>query len=660
MTRRIRTSLIVLTLLLGALWRVGHLATAQTVPAYPLDPEAFASLGASPFTSAGTYTINASQDQAAPTLSGPGIATPIQGVFFSPSGGSVARDEIAVFTFDVLSIPAGVTVQGAQNANSRPIALLSRSTATIDGTVHVSGAGGGSAGSGGNAGPGGGGGGGGDGDGVSSDGGGGVGFVNGDHGSGSGDGGSVEPGGGGTKGVGGAFGGCGGSGTCTGFTGGVPYGDLSLRLQGGSGGGGGGVSRGPGGAGGGGGGGGAVEVGAVEAVSIEGTILANGGAGGHGDDGGGGGGGAGGGILVHAPVVSLLGALHATGGAGGTGGGHGGGGRVLILTADGTLESGTLDANVNVASGGTSASNGVKELEASDLFNQPPVAQCQDLTVAAGPRCTATASIDNGSFDPDADLLTLTQAPPGPYALGETSVTLTAADRLGRSSSCSAIVTVRDLDAPVIQLQGAEPMTLSCRTAFVDPGATATDNCGGPVAVTPSGAVDPAVPGSYVITYSAADAANNTTASMRTVTVVDTAAPTLTLRPAMRLWPANHRTYTFTASQMVQSVSDACQTSLALGNVVIEKVTSDEPDDVAGDADGSTTGDVAIAANCQAVQVRAERDDTKNGRVYVVTLRVTDASGNTTRRDFTVSVPVSSTGGAAPDGPAQMVTSSCS
>lgn len=35
---------------------------------------------------------------------------------------------------------------------------------------------------------------------------------------------------------------------------------------------------------------------------------------------------------------------------------------MLILTADGTLENGTLAANVNV-------SNGVKELEASDLFN---------------------------------------------------------------------------------------------------------------------------------------------------------------------------------------------------------------------------------------------------------------------------------------------------
>ncbi len=56
-----------------------------------------------------------------------------------------------------------------------------------------------------------------------------------------------------------------------------PYGDLSLKLQGGSGGGGGGGEG-----GGGGGGGGAVEIGAVEAVSIGGMVLADGGAGGWG------------------------------------------------------------------------------------------------------------------------------------------------------------------------------------------------------------------------------------------------------------------------------------------------------------------------------------------------------------------------------------------
>ena len=455
----------------------------------------------------------------------------------------------------------------------------------------------------------------------------------------------MEPGGGGA-----GSGGSGGSGGSFGGGRGA-YGDLSLKLQGGSGGGGGGNDSGAGG-----GGGGAVEIGAVGALNIVGMVRANGGAGGNGFIAGGGGG-AGGGILVYAPAVSLSGTLTATGGAGGAGvaqhlnGGSGGGGRVLILTADGTLESGTLDANVTVG-------NGVKELEASDLFNQPPIAQCQNATVAAGASCTAAASIDDGSSDPDGDPFTLAQAPPGPYALGTTSVTLTATDPLGASSSCSATVTVLDQDAPVIQLQGTEPMTLTCRTAFVDPGATATDNCGA-VTVTPSGTVNTAVPGNYVITYSAADAANNTSARMRTVTVVDTTAPMLTLRPAMRLWPPNHRAYIITTSQMVQSVSDACQTTLGLSHVVIEKVTSDEPDDVAGVVDGITTGDIALAANCQAVQLRAERDETKNGRVYVVTLRVTDAAGNTTRRDFTVSVPVTSNGGAAPDAPAHTLTSSC-
>src|SRR5262249_57333643 len=96
---------------------------------------------------------------------------------------------------------------------------------------------------------------------------GGLGFVNGSPGSDSdgGHGGSVETAGGGS-GSGGAGGG-GGS-----FGGGLrAYGDLSLKLQGGSGGGGGGGE-----AGGGGGGGGAVEIGAVGNISLGGMALANG------------------------------------------------------------------------------------------------------------------------------------------------------------------------------------------------------------------------------------------------------------------------------------------------------------------------------------------------------------------------------------------------
>ncbi len=79
-----------------------------------------------------------------PILIGPGRATTIAtGRFHSPSGGTVFKDEIAVFTFDSISIPAGVIVRGARNDNSRPIALLSKGEITIDGVVDVSGENGG-------------------------------------------------------------------------------------------------------------------------------------------------------------------------------------------------------------------------------------------------------------------------------------------------------------------------------------------------------------------------------------------------------------------------------------------------------------------------------------------------------------------------------------
>lgn len=171
MQRRITTTFLALSLLLSlALWSAGRNVKATTMLAASsqLNPTAFTSLGASPFTTAGTYLIDASRNNAAPTLTELGLAAPIVGVFYSPSSGVVLRDELAVFTFNALTIPTGVTVQGVRNANSRPLALLSQSTITLDGTLDVSGPGGGAAsgkigGVGGNAGPGGGGGGGGDG-----------------------------------------------------------------------------------------------------------------------------------------------------------------------------------------------------------------------------------------------------------------------------------------------------------------------------------------------------------------------------------------------------------------------------------------------------------------------------------------------------------------
>ncbi len=52
--------------------------------------------------------------------------------------------------------------------------------------------------------------------------------------------------------------------------------------------------------------------------------------------------------------------------------------------------------------------------------------------------------------------------------------------------------------------------------------------------------------------------------------------------------------------------------------------------------------------------------DGKNGRVYTVTLRVRDSSGNTTRATYKVSMPIDQSGaGAVDSGAKQTVTSSC-
>src|SRR5579859_5434480 len=79
--------------------------------------------------------------------------------------------------------------------------------------------------------------------------------------------------------------------------------------------------------------------------------------------------------------------------------------------------------------------------------NQLPVAVAHDVTViAANTGGTASASIDNGSSDPDGDAITLTQTPAGPYAVGTTPVMLTVVDTKGATSQASANVTVRNPD----------------------------------------------------------------------------------------------------------------------------------------------------------------------------------------------------------------------
>ena len=131
------------------------------------------------------------------------------------------------------------------------------------------------------------------------------------------------------------------------------------------------------------------------------------------------------------------------------------------------------------------------------------------------------------------------------------------------------------------------------------------------------------------------------------VTVTDDEAPTITTVGSASLWPPNHQYVTFNLSDLVTSVSDNCDSSIGVEDVVITTVTSDEPENTAGD--GNTLNDIVIAGDCQSVQLRSERIGSSNGRVYTITVQVTDSNGNTSTATIKVNVPHSQNGSAAVD-----------
>jgi hypothetical protein len=87
-------------------------------------------------------------------------------------------------------------------------------------------------------------------------------------------------------------------------------------------------------------------------------------------------------------------------------------------------------------------------------------------------------------------------------------------------------------------------------------------------------------------------------------------------------------------------VSDLCDAT-AVG-VQLVSATSSEPDDAPGNNDGATTNDIQgvdIGTPDTQVLLRSERDGKGPGRVYTLTYRALDPSGNATPALATVTVP---------------------
>jgi hypothetical protein len=115
--------------------------------------------------------------------------------------------------------------------------------------------------------------------------------------------------------------------------------------------------------------------------------------------------------------------------------------------------------------------------------NNPPVALCRNVTLDADGNCEASqadgAAIDDGSYDPDGDAITLVQEPAGPYPLGDTVVDLIVTDVYGAADTCTAVVTVVDTTPPTISVVLDRDVLWPPNHKMVDICATVTvsDNC---------------------------------------------------------------------------------------------------------------------------------------------------------------------------------------
>lgn len=159
---------------------------------------------------------------------------------------------------------------------------------------------------------------------------------------------------------------------------------------------------------------------------------------------------------------------------------------------------------------------------------------------------------------------------------------------------------------------------------YVPPGTTETLDCDAELTVSDAG---PFAPGVHTIDVS--NGAGDAICSAQ-LTVVDTEAPVV-MGKTMFLWPPNHKLHDIAVSDCVDVV-DACDGDLR-GEFIWG--SSDEPINDIGD--GNHEPDI-LFGDCEHVQVRAERQGPKDGRVYKLGVRVVDGAGNATEGECTIIV----------------------
>tara|TARA_B110000483_G_scaffold128420_1_gene154046 strand:+ start:1209 stop:2828 length:1620 start_codon:yes stop_codon:yes gene_type:complete len=147
--------------------------------------------------------------------------------------------------------------------------------------------------------------------------------------------------------------------------------------------------------------------------------------------------------------------------------------------------------------------------------------------------------VDEGAVS-DEDLAVSAVNNVNDQVLGSYTVTYTASDASGNTTTVTRVVNVVDSQIPVITISGNNPLTVESGTVYTDAGATSD----GPEAVTFIDNVNTNIVGTYQVIYFATDASGNTTSATRVVKVIDSQAPIITVSGENPIYITRDSTYT--------------------------------------------------------------------------------------------------------------------
>ena len=238
---------------------------------------------------------------------------------------------------------------------------------------------------------------------------------------------------------------------------------------------------------------------------------------------------------------------------------------------DGIL--GTTPVLVNSSNGAVINQNGyigtspnVIDNSVDVACNRSPLAVCQNLNLYADASCSASityTSLDNGSSDPDMDVLTFTVDNNNTFTIGNNNVILTVTDPDGESDNCTSIVTLIDTINPMVLCPADTIDYYSNNCDYIIPNyiphiILISDNCDSNPILTQDPAVGSLVNSDTVIKMTVTDGSGNFTSCFFNLTLIDTIKPVLTCPVNVSEYFNSSCEFVVTDFSSLISVTDNC------------------------------------------------------------------------------------------------------